>query len=318
MIIDLNFQFYYNKIEIFINLYKIITNMDSELYDKQIRTYGLDAINKLHCSSVVIIGLIKGLATEILKNLALSGVQNLFLVTDKLIEESDLSTGYYYTEIGLCTHDVLKKKISELNTSVNIKIISSLEDIEDYDLVIVINKSNEEIRHLNNICHEYNKKFISLQSSNNIGSIFVDNCKSHKSYQEQSSIPDYIHSDIEIISVNSIMGSIVVSETIKLLTNLYEPINQFFSWSDTNFTHSKIPNVEVLIIGAGSIGCELIKNLAFLDVKKITITDSDTIKKSNLSRQFLFRNDTICKLKSEIAVNAIKQMKPDIEINYLS
>ena len=47
-------------------------NIDINLYDRQMRTYGMDVINKINQSSVLIIGLSKGLGTEIGKNLSLS------------------------------------------------------------------------------------------------------------------------------------------------------------------------------------------------------------------------------------------------------
>ncbi len=47
-------------------------------------------------------------------------------------------------------------------------------------------------------------------------------------------------------------------------------------------------------VGAGAIGCEMLKNWAMMGVAagaegKVTITDMDIIEKSNLNRQFLFR-----------------------------
>ena len=46
------------------------------------------------------------------------------------------------------------------------------------------------------------------------------------------------------------------------------------------------------MVGAGAIGCEMMKNFAMLGVAtngKIILTDNDLIEKSNLNRQFLFR-----------------------------
>merc|ERR1711871_544248 len=64
--------------------------------------------------------------------------------------------------------------------------------------------------------------------------------------------------------------------------------------------------LKIFMVGAGAIGCELMKNLAMLNVSTaegglVTVTDPDIIEKSNLNRQFLFSAEDIGKPKSETA-----------------
>jgi ubiquitin-activating enzyme E1 len=67
---------------------------------------------------------------------------------------------------------------------------------------------------------------------------------------------------------------------------------------------SALTEQRVFIVGAGALGCELIKNVACLGVKHVTITDMDTIEMSNLSRQFLFRSHHIGQAKAAVAGRA--------------
>ncbi|CAI5766995.1 ubiquitin-like modifier-activating enzyme 7 [Podarcis lilfordi] len=78
--------------------------------------------------------------------------------------------------------------------------------------------------------------------------------------------------------------------------------------------------LKYFVVGAGAIGCELLKNFAMIGLSaseggSITVTDMDTIEYSNLNRQFLFRPGDVSKQKSEVAAAAVKLMNRHINVS---
>ena len=74
------------------------------------------------------------------------------------------------------------------------------------------------------------------------------------------------------------------------------------------------------MVGCGALGCELLKNFAMMGLGagadgRIVVTDDDVIEKSNLSRQFLFRNHNVGQSTSQAASRAVLGMHPALKID---
>jgi len=139
----------------------------------------------------------------------------------------------------------------------------------------------------------------------------------------------------------ALFGGLVAQEVLKAISGKFMPISQYMYFDSLESLPSqplteelcapigsrydnqiavfgkdfqeKIENTKEFLVGAGAIGCEMLKNWAMmgLGVGKngfIYLTDMDSIEKSNLNRQFLFRPWDVTKLKSETAANAIHKM----------
>mgnify|MGYP001171429193 FL=1 len=84
----------------------------------------------------------------------------------------------------------------------------------------------------------------------------------------------------------------------------------YISW----WQQEVVRNATVLVIGAGALGNEVIKNLALMGIGNILIADFDTIEDSNLSRSVLFRTSDRGRRKVDAAAEAVKALNPDVKV----
>ena len=82
------------------------------------------------------------------------------------------------------------------------------------------------------------------------------------------------------------------------------------------FKTEKVKNARVMVVGVGSLGNEVLKNLALFGVGHIVVVDFDTVEQSNLSRSVLFRPEDAEKglYKAEVAARRICEMNPGIRV----
>ena len=85
---------------------------------------------------------------------------------------------------------------------------------------------------------------------------------------------------------------------------------KLMDWFDVD----RIRAARVLVIGAGAIGNEVLKNLALLGIGHVFVYDRDTIEMSNLSRSVLFRAANAGELKAEVAARAVRELNPVVNV----
>ncbi|KAL3826155.1 hypothetical protein ACJIZ3_022184 [Penstemon smallii] len=148
----------------------------------------------------------------------------------------------------------------------------------------------------------------------------------------------------------AMFGGIVGQEVVKACSGKFHPLYQFFYFDSVESLPSepldpndlkplnsrydaqisvfgsklqkKLEDAVVFIVGSGALGCEFLKNVALMGVccgdgGRLTITDDDVIEKSNLSRQFLFRDWNIGQAKSTVAASAASLINPRLHIEAL-
>ena len=76
----------------------------------------------------------------------------------------------------------------------------------------------------------------------------------------------------------------------------------------------KLLKSNVLIVGAGGLGSPIAIYLAALGIGRIGIIDKDNVEISNLSRQIIFSTNDIKKSKSTVAINKLRKINPDIQV----
>ena len=79
----------------------------------------------------------------------------------------------------------------------------------------------------------------------------------------------------------------------------------------------KLQSARVLVIGAGALGNEILKNLVLLGFERIVVVDLDKIEESNLSRTILYRGSDVGSYKAEAAARSVRALAPDVKIKPL-
>ncbi|CRG98912.1 ubiquitin-activating enzyme, putative [Plasmodium relictum] len=82
--------------------------------------------------------------------------------------------------------------------------------------------------------------------------------------------------------------------------------------------YDEFEKLNVLVVGCGGLGNEVIKNLIYINIKNITIVDYDIVEISNLHRQLFFTTDDIGKSKVNTISRILEDKYKDVTIRSYS
>ena len=87
---------------------------------------------------------------------------------------------------------------------------------------------------------------------------------------------------------------------------------ELITWWDQNI----LKKANILVVGCGALGNEIVKNLAMLGVGNICVVDMDKVEESNLTRSILFRPEDEGLSKAEVICRRAKEVNDEINIKY--
>eukprot|EP00397_Hematodinium_sp_SG-2012_P005547 GEMP01005567.1.p1 GENE.GEMP01005567.1~~GEMP01005567.1.p1 ORF type:complete len:1030 (+),score=207.10 GEMP01005567.1:26-3091(+) len=159
-----------------------MSNIDADLYSRQIGTYGLETMGKLIQMKVLISGL-RGTGVETAKNLVLAGPKAISLHDDALVEERDLTSNFYLSEsdIGKPRAAACLAQLQSLNPYVKISVLQGpltpdVLSANDFHVVVVTEGTPKNVTEINDFCRSHSPPigFICCEVYGLAGSCFVD------------------------------------------------------------------------------------------------------------------------------------------------
>ncbi|RZF48555.1 hypothetical protein LSTR_LSTR011170 [Laodelphax striatellus] len=158
-----------------------LTEDEAQLYDRQIRLWGLESQKRLRCARILVVG-IQGLGAEVCKNIILGGVKAVTMLDHENVTEEDLCSQFLAptTAVGKNRSAASLERAQALNPLVDVKV--DTENISDktdefftqFDVVVATNCPVKELLRLNAICRNADIKFFCGDVFGFYGYFFAD------------------------------------------------------------------------------------------------------------------------------------------------
>lgn len=143
-----------------------LTEDEAELYDRQIRLWGIESQKRIRSAKILICGL-NGLGAEVAKNIILSGVKSVTLCDHKNVSEIDFCSQFLapQTSVGKNRAEASLLRAQALNPMV--KIVVEKENVNEkpdefftsFDVVIMIEAPTKTLIRIDNACRLKGVKF---------------------------------------------------------------------------------------------------------------------------------------------------------------
>ena len=100
---------------------------------------------------------------------------------------------------------------------------------------------------------------------------------------------------------------------VKAKSKDWDKTFQLMSW----WKKETVEAAKVMVVGAGALGNEVLKNLTLLNVGHILIVDYDIIEYANLSRSVLYREADCDRKKCDVAAERIREINPNVKVQVI-
>ncbi|WKY09307.1 hypothetical protein Q1695_002010 [Nippostrongylus brasiliensis] len=158
-----------------------LSKAETEVYDRQIRLWGLQAQKKLHAASGLLFGL-SGVGAEITKNLMLCGLRSLTLADDRAVDNDDFESNFLLERdsLGKNRAEASSPKAQALNPMVKLEVMNtdlkslSLDFVSQFTLLVLCDQSYEDVVLWNDRCRQLNVGFIACSVFGWMGYSFFD------------------------------------------------------------------------------------------------------------------------------------------------